>query len=935
MIKKILKVTGILFLILLIAIIVLPFIFKDKIVQKVKDEVNKQLNAKVDFKDYGLSLFRSFPDFSLELNDLTVIGIDEFQKDTLANIPTFYASIDLMSVIKGDNYKIKKIKLDQPKLHLKVLKGGKANWDISKPSADTTTKKVEEPSTFKMTLKKFEIVKGNIWYEDDDSKMYLKIKDMNHTLKGDFTADNTSISTETEMAELNFSYDGVKYFNKAKLNVSADLEADLKNSKYTFKENEIKLNDLTFGFDGWLAMPKDDIDMDLKFSAKKSEFKNFLSLIPGVYSKDFDKIETKGTLAFDGSAKGIYNSKSLPAFALNIQIQNAMFKYPDLPKAVTNIQVDAKISNKGGGADNTVINIPKMHFEMAGNPMDIKLLVSTPVSDALIDAAIKGKINLADVKLVYPLEKDEDLNGQFTADVKLKGSMSSVDKGKYDEFNAAGNLLIQNLKYKSKDFPNGVNITNAQLDFTPQYLDLVAFNAKMGKSDIAAKGKINNYMAYFFKNELLKGTFAVNSNYFNCNEFLTTDETAQKPATDTTSNLTVFKVPANLDFTLNASFNKLLYDNYDMSDVNGAILIRNEQIDLNNLNINMLGGKMAVSGSYNTKNPRKPAVDFNLNINQFDIQQSYKTFVTIKKFAPIAEKTFGNFSAKFNIKTSLDEGMMPILKSIVSDGGLNTSKITVTKFEPLNKIAQELKIDKLSKMVIEKIDLIFSILDGKIHVKPFDIKYEKIKGTVSGYSALDESINYVINMEIPRSEFGSQANSVLNNLVSQANSKGANAKLGDMVKVDILLGGTIKKPTVKIGLKGSMNEAIDDLKNKAKEEIDKKKEEIKTEIKEQVQNVKEDLSAKAKKILDDAQLKANQIREEAKKAGDKLIAEADAQGKKLVKDASNPIAKIAAQKAADKLVKEAKTKAAKLNQEADTKSNKILDDAKKEADKIK
>ena len=346
MFKKILKVTGILFLILLIAIIVLPFIFKDKIVQKVKDEVNKQLNAKVDFKDYGLSLFRSFPDFSLELKELTVIGIDEFKKDTLANIPSFYASIDLMSVIKGDNYEIKKIKLDHPKLHLKVLKGGKANWDISKPLADTTAaKKTEQPSTFKMTLQKFQIVKGNIWYEDDDSKMVLKIKDLDHTLKGDFTADNTSISTETEMAEMNFTYDGVKYFNKAKLILKADLDADLKNSKYTFKENEIKLNDLTFGFDGWLAMPKEDIDMDLKFSAKKSEFKNFLSLIPGIYSKDFDKIETKGTLAFDGSAKGTYNDKTLPAFALNIQIQNAMFKYPDLPKAVTNIQVDAKISN--------------------------------------------------------------------------------------------------------------------------------------------------------------------------------------------------------------------------------------------------------------------------------------------------------------------------------------------------------------------------------------------------------------------------------------------------------------------------------------------------------------------------------------------------------------------------------------------------------------
>ena len=100
--KKILKILGITLLAIIVIIIILPFAFKGKIEEKVKEEVNNSLNAKVNWTGYGLSLFRSFPDFSVKLTGLTVVGIDEFEEDTLLNMKTFYASINLMSVFSGN-----------------------------------------------------------------------------------------------------------------------------------------------------------------------------------------------------------------------------------------------------------------------------------------------------------------------------------------------------------------------------------------------------------------------------------------------------------------------------------------------------------------------------------------------------------------------------------------------------------------------------------------------------------------------------------------------------------------------------------------------------------------------------------------------------------------------------------------------------------------
>jgi uncharacterized protein involved in outer membrane biogenesis len=101
MLKKILKITGIVLLILVIAAIALPMIFKDKITAIAKTEINKNLNAKVDFKDVNISLFRHFPRLAVGLENLEVTGLDDFAKDTLIAAQRIDVALNLMSLFGG------------------------------------------------------------------------------------------------------------------------------------------------------------------------------------------------------------------------------------------------------------------------------------------------------------------------------------------------------------------------------------------------------------------------------------------------------------------------------------------------------------------------------------------------------------------------------------------------------------------------------------------------------------------------------------------------------------------------------------------------------------------------------------------------------------------------------------------------------------------
>ncbi len=923
--KLILKIAGIVVLVLLLAAITLPYVFRNKIIAKVKAEINNSVNAKVEFKDFSLSLFRSFPNFSLGLEDLSVAGTGDFARDTLFQTKELDLTLDLMSVFRGNTYKVKKIRLLEPDILLKTLKDGKVNWDIAKESSDTATA-AAEPSSFKMSIEKVTIEKGKLVYEDQSMNLNVGLDGIALKLNADLNGDLASMNTTTTVDALSFAYGGVTWINKARTELSSGIDADMKLFKFTFKDARVMLNRLGLGFDGWFAMPEDDISTDFVFKVKEGQFKDFLSLVPGSYTKDFDKVDVKGTLALEGFVKGVYNDNRIPGFAVKLKVGDAMFKYPDLPKAVTNINLDADISNPDGNPDRTVIDLRKLHLEMGNNPVDMKMLVKTPVSDPSINGNIKGKLDLAQVKDFYPLGDSTDLSGKIDADVTLNGKMSSIEQKNYEAFDAKGKVVIDQMKYKGKEVASEVLIKRMELLFSPKVVSLPVFDLVAGRTDVNATGQIDNFIGYFLKGEKLSGTFESRSRLIDLNEWMTGAPSTGSQAPDTTK-MSVIEVPANLDLQVKVQADKILYDKMVMDKVQGKLRVADRKVNLEGLSMQMLGGSMAVSGTYSSSR-QLPAADLNLEINGFDIPQSYQTFVTVQKLAPIASKCSGKVSAKLQLTTVLDEHMQPVYEKINGLGNLSGNNLEIKDFLPMNQLAEQLKIEKFKKLALDKVSMGIAIRDGKLEVKPNTFNIDKVKTTLSGWNALDQTISYDMVMDIPREMFGSQANAVVDNLVKKAQVKGVTINPGGSLVVAAHIGGTMLKPVITTDLKSSMASAVTEIKEQVVQQA-------KEQVQQEVAKVKEDLSAKAQQILAEAEKKAQLVRDEAKKGGELLISQAEKQGRDLVNKASNPIMKAAAKETSKQLVKQAKEKSDKLQKEADAKAQKILEDARKEAEKLK
>lgn len=883
--KKIFKISFAVIFVLVLTAIALPFFFKSKIVGLITQEINKNINAKVKFSDeIGFSILKSFPDFTLTMKNIEVVGIEDFEKDTLFAVNKLEVSLDLMSVINGGQIKVRNVYLNQPRIHAIVLSNGKANWDIAKPSADTT--KIEtttEPAKFDVLLKKLEIENAYISYNDKVGNMSSEIVGMNYTLNGDFNQDIFSMKHDLDIAKLTYAMANVSYLSKVHTTFKAEIEANQKESKYTFKDNEFGLNDLIFKMDGFVQMAGNDINMDLKYAAKKNDFKDFLSLIPAIYSSSFKDIQSKGKLAFDGYAKGTFNDKQLPAFTFNLMVEQGWFKYPALPAPVENVGIDFHVTNPDGNLDHTKINLAKMHFELQGDPFDAKLLAENPMKDPFIDAHLKGKLNLDNVVKIVPLPAGTTLSGLLTSDFAAKGKISDIENKNYENFNASGTIAVSGIKYKSAELPQGMNLSTATLAFNPKTVTLSNFDAKIGNSDMQMNGDLSNFFPYFFGKGTLVGNLNFKSNMMDANQFLSnstdTATTAASGGADT-SGMAVVEIPRNIDFTLTSSIAKLLYTNYNITNFNGMVKVANQKLTLSKVALNMLGSSMTMDGYYETTNPKKPTVEMAFGIKNLDIPTAFKTFNTVQKLAPIAEKMSGIFNTSISkFTTELDSKMMPIYEKTYIAGDLQLTNASVTNIEAFNKVADVFKRDEWKKAEFKNVSIKYEVVGGRVNTKPFNVKLGGQTVNLSGSTGLDQTIAYIGTVAIPRKDLGS-VNSALDGVLAQLNQKGGtNVKLNEILNIGLKLGGTFTKPTVTTNLADIAKNEASSLKNQLSDELNKKKKELEDQAKAEIEKQKKELEAKAK-------AEADRLKKEAEA---KAKAEADKAKKKLEEEAKKKL----------------------------------------------
>jgi uncharacterized protein involved in outer membrane biogenesis len=492
--KKTLIILGSIIGFLIILMIAIPLIFKGKIASIAKDAANKAVNAKVDFKDVEVSLFRHFPHLNVSLKDLTVTGIGNFANEKLIQADAFSTSVNLSSLWKS-SLSISEIYIDKPILNLKVNQAGKSNWDIMK--SDTT--KVETgPSKTNIDLNKIHIEGASLVYNDETMPMMFSMDKGTFDISGIMKGSNSTLDIKGSADNLAFDYDSTNYARNVKAAVEGQLKADFTKMAFTFLKNRFLINKLPLEADGTFILGDQDYNFDINFKSPTSSFADLLGFIPEKYQHYLKDVQADGKVSFSGYFKGIYNDKTFPGLNLDIKVDNGKLKYPKLPKEIDQINIAANVNKPQGEMDLTKVDVERFVASLAGNPIEASLHVATPVSDPAVKGSIKGKVNFTDLKQAMPLDSI-DIAGIMAANIDFDGKYSSIQKEQYQNFKTSGNLSLQNFQYGSPTLTQKVTISTASMDFNPKNITLSNLVGNMGNSDFSAKGALSNYWPYFMK----------------------------------------------------------------------------------------------------------------------------------------------------------------------------------------------------------------------------------------------------------------------------------------------------------------------------------------------------------------------------------------------------------------------------------------------------
>lgn len=858
---KILKIVGWviggLVALVALALLIVPTFFSDEVEDFAKGIVNQYVkDAKVDFGDFSLSIFSSFPDLRAGIGQIDVIGQGRFDGDTLLHVGKLYADIDVMKAINGD-IQVNAVSVDDVLAQGIVTADSLANWDIVNMASDTTTTAEADTTAsapLKLSLAKVDITNVRLAYIDSTSNTRASISGLNANMSGNMNGNVMDLVLKLGIDAINAGMGGVNYLSGASLDFDAKAVADLDSMKFSFDENKLTFAGLPLAFDGWVQLKDSDaIALDMKLAALETTFQTVLDLIPAEYLKSVEGLKTTGSFELYAKAAGEYKDMdNIPAIDALLKINDGYVKYPDLPKSLDNINVAVVVNNPGGSADLTTVSVDTLHFGLGGNPFDIKAHVKTPISNLVFDASMLGTLDLGSLKDALPLDSME-IAGVVDANLKVAGDMASIDKQQYEKIYAEGKLRLNKFKFSGNVLPQGLDVPQALLTFSPKAVNLNPLDVIIGKSDISLKGNVEDYLGYVLSDGTLKGSASLTSKLLDCNELLAiassdasaadSTATASAAVADSTA-AEPLVLPTNIDFTFNTDIDKLLYDKLELTNINGKVALKNGIADLSNLSTDICDGKLVLNGKFQTPENKNSKVDMTLAFNNVDINKLTGSFSVVDSMLPIAHSAYGKVTIGLDITSELDASLSPVLKTVNGKGNFASNSIQLKDSEFQQNLARLLANEKYKEIDLKDAKVNFTIEDGNVVVTPFNINIFGKKSTFSGKQGLDQTMDYALSMPVARTEIAS--------LISKAGISAKSWSEGGDLPVGVKITGVLTKPQVKLDLSEATatvtKEVANQASEKASEAIDKAISNIKDDrTKETVNKAKDALGGLFKK----------------------------------------------------------------------------------------
>ncbi|HQQ93035.1 MAG TPA: AsmA-like C-terminal region-containing protein [Bacteroidia bacterium] len=805
--------TGLLLLIVLafFGLVGLLYAYEDDIKDLVIKELNKHLDAevKVDPANIDLTLLSSFPDCSIEFRDLLMLeALKLKRRDTLLFTKQLNLCFNVKDIWKKQ-YNIKKIKLKEGLVNLRILQDGTCNYYFWKQD---TVQAGEEDLRFR--LEDIQGTRLRVRYSDKESDVFLNLRVSQLQLQGNFSSQKYELRTRGACLAEQVKLKHTTYLKDK--NCEFNLVFDVNGDDYIFRKATFNINHLALDLSGKIRYADKLEHLAFRFNAPKLDISSVISLMPGEVKGRINDYGSEGEFFIHGDyeykAKGGYHLKT------NFGVKQGVIVYK--PNATRADHINLK-----GSLDmsprNTSLELNGLKMRLGEDNISGNLLVRN-FDEPQIKLETDANLMLENLLRFYPIDTIVQLSGRVRLKAACEGSLKELKS------NVLGNTVVLNLEVALQDlklqFKGDERLSSVE-NCSVYALDgeVMVRNCKLirGKSDVTVNGRIPGLFAYISdRTKPLRIEGQLHSDNLYLEDFMT----AYISSSDKQAPL----IPGNIYFKLDASIGHFSYSKFRADEISGDIEIKNQKAIASDVKLKVMEGEAELN-AYFDNSKQKLDVVLQSNLNHINISEMFLQFNNFGQRTLVDQNLKGFATASVDLSGTWSNALEADYNSLRSTCNLVIEQGELIDFKPMLSLSKFVDVNDLQDIRFSKLQSQVEIHDQCIYFPKTSIRSSALNLEFWGKHDFENRIEYHIQL-------------LLSELLSRRRKK-KNSEFGEVLNdsenrrsVFVLMTGTVDNPILKYDKSG--------LREKIRSDIKAENQNLKSLLKEEFGLFKKDTALK-------------------------------------------------------------------------------------------
>lgn len=755
---------GTVVLVVVAAIVVAAF-FQDAVGRKLIAEINKQLKTELKVGDFDLSLLRNFPDATVSLREVVVMGID---KDPLLEAEEVSFSFRLLSLF-GQEVKIHTVAIQDGALNVRVAKNGKANYDIFKET------EAEAPSSeFHISLEKATLQDMELLYRDDKLRQEMMANVKAAEFSGQFSSDKFDLKSNAQLVFHFLDLDGTRYMPGKQCGYDGVVQVDLVRGKYDLGKLRVTVEDNAFDVDGYVQSHKNFTDFDLKVAAQDASLETVVALLPEQYLSSLGDFTSSGQFRFEALVKGKLSAAERPAINFSFGLEDGKLSSPRLQEPFKDVSFSANFTNgEGRSAQQSVFEISDFKGYLNRELVTLRLRM-TDLDAPNIDFELDGVLPVGYVYGLFNNPAITDGSGEVEIKhLRLQGlyrDMVSVDR--VQSVAMSGDIDFDDTALKIND--EKMVVDRGSLHFDNNLLSLENLRIEGAGSQIELRGNARNLLPVLFADSLnstnvaLEFAVELHSPRMDIGRLVKLTEVPVKESEVGAQVFDSLSVAKNeqrsrtTDFlkgTFVAQVEEFYFDKIEGKNFTGKLVFDQGQMRIEG-NTAAMQGDFALDGTLFFE--KEPWLEAKLDCKEIDVRTFFHQSNNFGQEYLVADNINGNMNAKMLIHAFWDSTGTFDMDKLHVWAGLGIQNGELKGFKMLEEFSEFVKIQDLRNIRFTDLQNWLEVKNSTFYLPVMFLQNNAMNLTVAGQQSFDDKIDYSIKVN---------AGQVLSNKFKKHNSK--------------------------------------------------------------------------------------------------------------------------------------------------------------------